>query len=149
MSVSINPILYHYNYRSHISLQVAKLVKSAGVKYLFSPLYIISLCLQYSSQFRFHCSFLHIGRTTITTLWKHWASSSDIHLAVYSNYYYLSPWLSKNLNLADALQERDIAKTQHIKIVQRATKKNVSLWNTWFDKCTHDVFGQQSSGGVK
>ena len=28
---------YHYNYRSHISLQVAKLAKSAGVQVLIFP----------------------------------------------------------------------------------------------------------------
>src|SRR4029434_2248297 len=37
--LSLLKYTYYYNYRSHISLQVAKLAKSAGIKYLFSPLY--------------------------------------------------------------------------------------------------------------
>src|SRR4029434_8720665 len=33
---------YHYNYRSHISLQVAKLAKSAGVQILIFPTVLVT-----------------------------------------------------------------------------------------------------------
>src|SRR4029434_2282266 len=35
---------YYYNYRSHISLQVAKLAKSAGVQILIFPTVYVILC---------------------------------------------------------------------------------------------------------
>src|SRR4029434_3306203 len=37
LTVKIHLPLVHYNYRSHISLQVAKLAKSAGVQILIFP----------------------------------------------------------------------------------------------------------------
>src|SRR4029434_10839626 len=41
---------YHYNYRSHISLQVDKLAKSAGVQILIFPTVCMCVCVsQYGS----------------------------------------------------------------------------------------------------
>src|SRR4029434_285318 len=39
---------YHYNYRSHISLQVAKLAKSAGVQILIFPTVSTDLCFKFN-----------------------------------------------------------------------------------------------------
>src|SRR4029434_3832734 len=46
--LSLLKYTYHYNYRSHISLQVAKLAKSAGVQILISPTVSTDLCFKFN-----------------------------------------------------------------------------------------------------